>query len=56
MRERLKDALLVTAVFALISGAYFGFAVTERYRGFTKAHLEQTEALLELIQSQQSKK
>lgn len=46
----LKDMLLVSAVFLALSGAYYGLAVTERYRALTRAYIAQSEQLISLIQ------
>lgn len=52
LRQVLKDVLLVAAVFAAISGAYYGFAVVERYRGLTRAYLKQAEQISQILQRQ----
>ena len=46
----LKDVLLVSSVFALLTGSYFGFAVVERYRALTRAYIAQSEQLIEVLQ------
>lgn len=47
-----KEALIVSSVLATVAVFYYGFAVVERYRAMTKAHIEQSQALLELIYNQ----
>jgi hypothetical protein len=51
-RSFVKDALLVSAVFATITGAYLGFAVAERYRGLTRAYIAQSQALINVLETQ----
>ena len=51
-RSFFKDILLVGAVFAVLSGAYVGFAYGERYRQMTKAYYAQAEQLLLILQAQ----
>lgn len=51
-RSFLKDVLLVAAVFATMTGTYFGFAVTERYRTLTKAYIVQSEYLVNILKNQ----
>ena len=46
----LKDVLLVSAVFALLTGSYYGFAVIERYRALTRAYIAQSEQLIDILQ------
>ncbi len=48
-----KDVLLVSGVFTLLSGAYFGFAVAERYRALTAAYITQSNELIKVIQRNQ---
>ena len=50
----LKDVLLVSAVFAALSGAYLGLAVAERYRALTQAYIAQSEQIIKVIQGSQS--
>lgn len=52
-RTFIKDVLLVGAVFAALSGAYFGFAVAERYRALTGAYIAQSEQLISILQQNQ---
>lgn len=49
-KSALKDVLLVAGVFALLSGAYYSFAVAERYRALTRAYIAQSEQLIEVLQ------
>ncbi len=51
----LKDVLLVSSVFALLTGSYYGFAVAERYRALTRAYIAQSEQLIEVLQQNRSK-
>lgn len=46
----LKDVLLVGAVFAVLSGSYYGFAVAERYRALTQAYIAQSEQIIDVLQ------
>lgn len=47
------DVLIVAAIFAFISVGYVGLGYAERYRAFTALHIQQSQALIELIQGQQ---
>lgn len=52
LKSILKDTLLVGAVFAVLSGAYIGFAYAERYRALTQAHIAQSNELIKILQQQ----
>jgi hypothetical protein len=54
-RAILKDVLLVGAVFAVISGAYFGLAVAERYRALTQAYIAQSQQLIQILERENGK-
>jgi hypothetical protein len=45
-RSFFKDVLLVGGVFAVLSGAYAGFAYAERYRALTGAYIVQSEKII----------
>ena len=51
-RSFFKDVLLVGGVFAVLSGAYVGFAYAERYRALTSAYIVQSEQLIGILQQQ----
>ena len=53
-RSFFKDILLVAGVFAVLSGAYVGFAYAERYRALTGAYLAQSEQLISILNAQQA--
>jgi capsular polysaccharide biosynthesis protein len=53
-RGFIKDVLLVSAVFATLSGAYLTFAVAERYRALTRAYIAQSEQLIQVLQQSQA--
>jgi capsular polysaccharide biosynthesis protein len=53
-KSLVKDVLLVSLVFVSISGAYYGFAVAERYRALTQAYIAQSEQLIKVLQNQGS--
>lgn len=48
----LTDVLLVGGVFAVLSGAYVGFAYAERYRALTGAYIAQSERLISILNKQ----
>jgi hypothetical protein len=50
LKALLKDALLVSAVFATISGTYIGFAYAERYRALTAAYIAQSQEIIRILQ------
>jgi len=54
-RSVLKDIAVIGAVFASLSGAYFGFAVAERYRALTKAYISQSIELITILERQNGK-
>ena len=47
-----KDFLLVSLVFLALSGAYYTFAVAERFRALTTAYLVQAEQLIVILNQQ----
>lgn len=51
-RSFFKDILLVGGVFAVLSGAYIGFAYAERYRALTRAYIVQSEQIAEILNKQ----
>ncbi len=51
-RSFFKDFLLVGGVFAVLSGAYVGFAVAERYRALTEAYIVTSERLIVILNHQ----
>ena len=51
-RSFFKDVLLVGGVFAVLSGAYIGFAYAERYRALTSAYIVQSERLIGILNRQ----
>lgn len=51
-----KDILMVSLVFAALTGAYLGFAVAERYRALTAAYLVQSQQIMEIIQQNRTPK
>ena len=51
-RSFFKDILLVGGVFAVLSGAYVGFAYAERYRALTSAYIVQSEQLIGILNRQ----
>ena len=51
-RSFLKDVLLVGGVFAVLSGAYMGFGVAERYRALTQAYIAQSNQLIQILERQ----
>ena len=51
-KSLLKDVLVVSSLFATLSGAYLGFAVAERYRALTQAHIAQSQEILRVLQAQ----
>ena len=51
-RSIAKDFLLVSLVFAALSGAYYTFAVTERFRALTAAYITQSEQLIVILNQQ----
>lgn len=51
-RSFFRDILLVGVVFAVLSGAYVGFAYAERYRALTEAYLAQSEQLMSILKQQ----
>ena len=53
-RSFFKDILLVGAVFAALSGSYVGFAYAERYRALTKAYIQQSQAIIKIIEGSTS--
>ena len=53
-RSFFKDVLLVGGVFAVLSGAYVGFAYAERYRALTSAYIVQSERLIGILNQQAS--
>jgi len=53
LKAILKDVLLVGSVFAVLSGAYLGFAVAERYRALTAAYIAQSNELIQILQQNQ---
>ena len=52
-RSFFKDILLVGGVFAVLSGAYVGFAYAERYRALTGAYIMQSEQLISILERQE---
>jgi hypothetical protein len=52
-RSFLKDMLFVSVCFAVLSGAYFGFAVAERYRALTQAYLRQAAQIEQILSNAQ---
>ena len=51
-RSFFKDVLLVGGVFAVLSGAYVGFAYAERYRALTSAYIVQSKQLIGILNQQ----
>lgn len=51
-RQIFKDVLLVSAVFAAITGAYVGFAYAERYRSATKYHEQFDQEMIRILKQQ----
>jgi hypothetical protein len=52
LKTILQDVLLVGGVFAVLSGAYVGFAYAERYRALTAAYMTQSEQLIAILNRQ----
>jgi hypothetical protein len=52
-RSFLKDMLFVSVCFAVLSGAYFGFALVERYRALTQAYLRQAAQIEQILSNSQ---
>ncbi len=51
-RSFFKDILLVGGVFAVLTGAYIGFAYAERYRALTEAYIVTSERLIVILNHQ----
>ena len=51
-RSFFKDILLVGMVFAVLSGAYVGFAYAERWRALTRAYITQSEQIATILRNQ----
>ena len=54
-RYVLKDIAVIGAIFASMSGAYFGFAAVERYRALTQAYIAQSVQLIQILERQNGK-
>ena len=50
-----KDVLLVSMVFLALSGAYYTFAVAERFRALSAAYIVQSEQLITILNQQAQK-
>lgn len=51
-RSFFRDVLLVGGIFAVLSGAYAGFAFAERYRALTEAYIVTSEQLIGILNRQ----
>ena len=54
-RSVLKDVLVVSLVFAAMSGFYIGFAYAERYRALTQAYIAQSQQIIRILEQQGQK-